>query len=108
MNITKQQLDDLNAVVKIELQPADYQDRVSQVIRQYQKTASVPGFRPGKVPAGIIKKMYGKAVLVDELNKLLSDSHSYNKCSVVLCPDLHFLLQNPVCYEPVNRLRSCH
>ncbi len=74
MNITKQQLDDLNAVVKIELQPADYQDRVSQVIRQYQKTASVPGFRPGKVPAGIIKKMYGKAVLVDELNKLLSES----------------------------------
>lgn len=74
MNITKQQLDDLNAVVKIELQPADYQERVSQVIRQYQKTASVPGFRPGKVPSGIIKKMYGKAVLVDELNKLLSES----------------------------------
>ena len=40
--------------------------------------------------------------------KLLSDSHSYNKCSIALCPDLHFLLQNPVCYEPVNRLRSCH
>lgn len=74
MNITKQQVDDLNAVVKIELQPADYQDRVGQVIRQYQKTANVPGFRPGKVPAGIIKKMYGKAVLVDELNKLLSES----------------------------------
>ncbi|MBP6401465.1 MAG: trigger factor [Bacteroidia bacterium] len=74
MNITKQQVDDLNAVVKIELQPDDYQERVSQVIRQYQKTASVPGFRPGKVPTGIIKKMYGKAVLVDELNKLLSES----------------------------------
>ena len=74
MNITKQQVDDLNAVVKIELQPDDYQERVSQVIRQYRKTASVPGFRPGKVPTGISKKMYGKAVLVDELNKLLSES----------------------------------
>ncbi|REJ81619.1 MAG: trigger factor [Bacteroidetes bacterium] len=74
MNITKEQVDALHAVVKIEVQPSDYQPRVNEVIKSYQKTANVPGFRPGKVPAGIIKKMYGKAVLVEELNKLLSES----------------------------------
>lgn len=60
MNITKQQVDDLNAVVKIELQPADYQDRVGQVIRQYQKTANVPGFRPGKFLQVLLKKCMAK------------------------------------------------
>ncbi len=74
MNISKEQIDDLNAVVKIELKPEDYQGRVNDVIKNYQRSVSVPGFRPGKVPAGIIKKMYGKAVLVEELNKILSES----------------------------------
>jgi len=74
MNISKEHIDDLNAVVKIELKPEDYQSRVNDVIKNYQRSVSVPGFRPGKVPAGIIKKMYGKAVLVEELNKILSES----------------------------------
>lgn len=72
MNITKSQIDDLNAVISVELQPEDYQGKVNQVLRSYQKTAKVPGFRPGHVPAGMIKKMYGKAVLVEELNNILS------------------------------------
>ncbi len=42
------------------------------------------------------------------LYKLLSYSHSYNKYLIILCPNLHFLLQNPICYKPVNRLQSCH
>ncbi len=74
MNITKEQIDELNAVVKIELKPDDYQSRVNEVIKNYQRSVSVPGFRPGKVPVGVIKKMYGKAVLVEELNKMLSES----------------------------------
>lgn len=74
MNITKEQVDDLNAIVKIELKPDDYQGRVNEVIKNYQRSVSVPGFRPGKVPVGVIKKMYGKAVLVEELNKMLSES----------------------------------
>ncbi len=74
MNITKEQIDELNAVVKIELKPDDYQGRVNEVIKNYQRSVSVPGFRPGKVPVGVIKKMYGKAVLVEELNKMLSES----------------------------------
>lgn len=74
MNITKEQVDELNAVVKIELNPDDYQGRVNDVIKNYQRSVTVPGFRPGKVPVGVIKKMYGKAVLVEELNKMLSES----------------------------------
>ncbi|MBL0104881.1 MAG: trigger factor family protein [Bacteroidetes bacterium] len=73
MNISKHQIDDLNAVISVDLQPEDYQGRVNQVLRNYQKTAKVPGFRPGNVPTGMIKKMYGKAVLVEELNRLLSE-----------------------------------
>ncbi|MCC7233446.1 MAG: trigger factor [Bacteroidia bacterium] len=74
MNISKEQVSPLNAIVTIELQPEDYQPRVNEVIRKYQHTASIPGFRPGKVPAGLIRKMYGKSLLLEELNKLLSES----------------------------------
>jgi trigger factor len=74
MQITKENIDALNAVVKIQVEPADYQNRVNDVIKKYQRTANIPGFRPGKTPAGVIKKMYGKTVLVEELNKLLSES----------------------------------
>lgn len=74
MNITKEQVDDLNAIVKVKLGPEDYQDRVEKTLKDYQKKVQMPGFRPGKVPAGMVKKMYGKSVLADELNKLLSDT----------------------------------
>jgi trigger factor len=78
MNITKQQIDDLNAVVTIQVSPEDYQEKVEGALKKAQRQASMPGFRPGKVPAGMIKKMYGKSVLVDEINKLLNDSiYSY-------------------------------
>jgi len=74
MNILKENIDSLNAVIKISLTPEDYKPKVDQVIRKYQKTANVPGFRPGMVPAGMIRKMYGKAILVEELNNILSES----------------------------------
>lgn len=74
MNISKHQISDLNAIITIEVTPADYQDRVNKLIKQYQKTAKVPGFRPGHVPAGMVRKMFGKSLLVDELNQLLSES----------------------------------
>jgi trigger factor len=74
MQITKEQVDALNAVIKINITPEDYKPRVDSVIKKYQKTANVPGFRPGMVPVGMIKKMYGKSVLVEELNGLLSET----------------------------------
>ena len=74
MNITKENIDELNAVVKVNVGPADYTDKVEHALKNYQKKASMPGFRPGKVPPSLVKKMYGKSVLAEEINRLLSDS----------------------------------
>lgn len=74
MNITKEQIDDLNAVLTVSIEKDDYSDKVEKVLVNYKKTANIPGFRKGHVPLGMIKKQYGKAVLVDEINKLLQDS----------------------------------
>lgn len=74
MNITKENIDQLNAVVKIKLAPADYLDQVEKAIKEQSKKVRMPGFRPGMVPASHIKKLYGKSILVDEINRLLSDS----------------------------------
>ena len=74
MNITKEQIDDLNAIVKVAISKADYQDKVDSILKDYRKQANIPGFRKGQVPLGLIKKQYGKAVLVDEVNKLLQDN----------------------------------
>jgi len=74
MNITKEQIDDLNAVVKVAIIKDDYQDKVDSILSDYRKQANIPGFRKGHVPMGLIKKQYGKAVLVDEVNKLLQDN----------------------------------
>ena len=74
MNITKEQIDNLNAVVKVAITKEDYQDKVDTILKDYKKQANVPGFRKGQVPMGLIKKQYGKAVLVDEVNKLLQDN----------------------------------
>lgn len=74
MNITRENIDNLNAVLKVKVGPEDYQERVDSALKEYQKKVNMPGFRPGKVPAGMVRKMYGKSILVDEINKLLSDS----------------------------------
>lgn len=74
MNITKEQIDNLNAVVKVAITKEDYQDKVDSILKDYKKQANIPGFRKGQVPMGLIKKQYGKAVLVDEVNKLLQDN----------------------------------
>src|ERR1700712_4461022 len=74
MNITQEKVDALNAVVKINITPEDYQPRVEKAIKENAKKAKLPGFRPGMVPAAHIKKMYGKSILVDEINNLLQDT----------------------------------
>ncbi len=74
MNISKEQLDDLNAVVTVDIAKADYSDKVDNILKDYRKNANIPGFRKGHVPMGLVKKQYGKAVLVDEVNKLLQDA----------------------------------
>jgi trigger factor len=74
MNITKESIDALNAVVKIEISEVDYQEKVATVLKDYSKKADVPGFRKGHVPMGMVKKQYGKSVMMDEVNKLIQDS----------------------------------
>lgn len=71
MKISKTSIDDLNVVVKIAIEKQDYEATVNETLKDYRKKANMPGFRKGMVPAGLIKKMYGKAALADEVNKLL-------------------------------------
>lgn len=74
MNITRNNVDALNAVVTVEVSKADYAEKVEKVLADYRKNASIPGFRKGAVPMSLIQKQYGKAVLLDEVNKLLQDN----------------------------------
>lgn len=74
MNITREDIDQLNAVVKVDITKDDYSDKVEKILTDYRKTANIPGFRKGHVPMGMVKRQYGKAVLIDEVNKLLQDA----------------------------------
>lgn len=74
MNITRENIDDLNAVVKVDIAKEDYSGKVEKILSDYRKSANIPGFRKGHVPMSMVKKQYGKAVLVDEVNKLLQDA----------------------------------
>ncbi|GEQ87376.1 peptidylprolyl isomerase [Patiriisocius marinistellae] len=71
MDITKKDIDALNAVVTVEIKKEDYEGEVKKVLANYRKTANIPGFRKGHIPMGMVKKQYGQAVLVEEVNKLL-------------------------------------
>jgi trigger factor len=101
MNITKENIDELNAIINVSIEKNDYEATVNDVLRDYRKKANMPGFRPGKVPAGLIKKMYGKAILADEVNKLLSKGLS----EYIVDEKLNILgdpLPNDEKQEPVN------
>ena len=74
MNITKEDVDSLNAVLTVEIAPEDYESKVTEVLKNHRKNVTMPGFRPGKVPFGMVKKMYGKSVLAEEVNQLLASS----------------------------------
>ena len=65
--------DKINGVLTMTIEQADYQEKVEKTLKEYRKKAQVPGFRPGMVPMGMIKKQYGTAVKVDEVNRLLGE-----------------------------------
>ncbi|HCD22595.1 MAG TPA: trigger factor, partial [Flavobacteriaceae bacterium] len=71
MKVVKTQKDELNAVLTLTLERGDFQPKVDEVLTNYRKKANIPGFRKGQVPMGLVKKQYGMAVLVEEVNKLL-------------------------------------
>ena len=74
MNIIKEQNDNLSAQIKISIDEPDYQDRVKKELNKLRGKAQMPGFRQGHVPFSLIQKMYGHAVLLDEINKILQES----------------------------------
>lgn len=74
MNITQEKINDLNAIIKVSIAPEDYTEKVDKTIKDQAKKATLPGFRKGMVPVAHIKKMYGKSILVEEINKMLSDA----------------------------------
>jgi trigger factor len=78
MEITRENTGELTATIKMVISPADHNESVTKILKDYQRKANVPGFRPGHVPFGMIKKLYGGAVFADEVNKLVSNKlHQY-------------------------------
>lgn len=74
MNVIRENVDALNAVLKVQIAPEDYQGKVEKALEDYRKRANIPGFRKGKVPMGLVKKQYGKGVLAEELNKTVNEA----------------------------------
>ena len=74
MNIVRKDIDAVNATITIEVTPSDYTEKVEKTLKDYRKKANFSGFRPGSAPMGLVKKMYGKAILAEEVNKVLSDA----------------------------------
>jgi len=91
MNITRENIDALNAVVKIDIAKEDYSAKVEKVLTDYRKNANIPGFRKGHVPMGMVKKQYGKAVIAEEVNKLLQE-----KLNTYLTEEKLDILGNPL------------
>ncbi|MEO9804121.1 MAG: trigger factor [Reichenbachiella sp.] len=72
MDIQLDQISKTEALIKINLKEADYQPKVEEKLKEYSKKAQIKGFRPGKVPQSLVNKMYGKSILVDEINHMVS------------------------------------
>jgi len=73
MEINRKNIDKLNAVITVNIQAADYKDQVEKVLSNYKKNANIPGFRKGHIPMGMVKKQFGNAVLIEEVNKLIQE-----------------------------------
>ena len=74
MNVSLQNIDKVSALLTVKLEKADYQEKVDKSLKNIRQKAQMPGFRKGMVPASLVKKMYGKSVLAEEVNKLLSET----------------------------------
>lgn len=74
MDIKQEKIDKLNALLHVKVSPMDYSEKVDETLKNYRKEASIPGFRTGKVPMGLIKKKYGPSVVAEEVNKIINNA----------------------------------
>ena len=103
MNISFEIADKVNGLLTLTIDQSDYQENVEKTLKNYRKKANFPGFRPGMVPMGLIKKQYGTSVKVDEVNKLLGEKiYEYireNKIQMLGDPLPNEEKQQPVDFE---------
>ncbi len=76
MQVNQTEIKDMQGVLTLTIEPADYQEAVQKELKQIRQKANIPGFRPGMVPVGLVKKMYGKGVLAEVLNKTVGEQLS--------------------------------
>ena len=74
MNVSLTNVDSVNAILQINVTKEDYQEKLDNALKTFRKKANIPGFRPGTVPMGMVKKMYGKSILAEEVNKLVGEN----------------------------------
>ncbi|MBP1616857.1 MAG: FKBP-type peptidyl-prolyl cis-transisomerase [Bacteroidetes bacterium] len=100
MNVTQTNVDSVNAILTVSIAKADYQEKLDKSLKDFRKKANVPGFRPGTVPVGMVKKMYGKSILAEEINKLVGENlYKYiqdNKLDVLGEPLPNLEKQQPI------------
>ncbi|MFV0418649.1 MAG: trigger factor [Dysgonomonas sp.] len=100
MNVSLTNVDSVNAILQITVAKADYQEKLDSALKTFRKKANVPGFRPGTVPVGMVKKMYGKSILAEEINKMVSENlYNYiqeNKLNVLGEPLPNMEKQQPI------------
>ncbi|WP_455637341.1 trigger factor [Parabacteroides sp.] len=111
MNVSLKNIDAVSGIVKLEIVKADYADQVEKSLRNLRQKANVPGFRKGMVPMGMVKKMYGKHVLVEEVNKLVSENlYSYireNKVNILGEPMPNETEQQPINFDTQEDFEFC-
>ena len=73
MNVSMQNVDKVSALLTVNIEKADYQEKVEKVLKKYRQQANVPGFRKGMVPMSLIKKQFGKSVMAEEVDKLMQE-----------------------------------
>ena len=74
MQITREDTGAMTAMIKLQISAVDYEESINKTLKDYQRKASVPGFRPGKVPFGMISKMYRKGILLDQINHIIAEN----------------------------------
>ena len=92
MNISLENVDKVNALLTIKLEKTDYEEKVNTALKDFRKKANIPGFRPGQVPMGLLKKRFGSEVLAEQINKILSEEvYKYIREKKINILDISFL-----------------